>query len=384
MSERAWLIRYIAWALVPVAGAEWLLGRTVSRLAAAPPLEGTPRAVVEMLGRIGISLLSPAFILALALFFLSLVEAGDRLRRTLRYNRTDLALIYYLFVYGAFLLAHAALSVLVEAAVQSWLVVTINLLSFISIWWLALRFSVRSGARAEQSTHSAGARLGVLLIAVAYTGWLYYVAQQEMPVLAAGAPGAGLIVRDAGELAAVTVPFALFAAVAVPMGQWRVPKRWILPVVLVVLFAAANIADIVADQGFTGVFTSWSVGLTLYLPWPLYAASLALFTYSVLTCFARTPRERRAEWANPDTGVAMLLLLFAGYYLQLTYQHLLAVLSLMLFTEVARPLLTYGARPVRGAGVAGVSSGGSETGTHARAKSVAPTMPDTRVRAEGQ
>jgi hypothetical protein len=143
-----------------------------------------------------------------------------------------------------------------------------------------------------------------------------------------------VLVRDFGELAAVLAPFAFFAALVLPHGQWRDTKRWIVPCLLGVGFTAANIADIVFNQGFTGVFAFWSVGLRLWLPWPLYALSLALYAYCVLTCFAK---GEKAELANLNTGLGLLLLLFAGHELQLSYQHLLAALSLLLLTGIARP-----------------------------------------------
>ena len=48
------------------------------------------------------------------------------------------------------------------------------------------------------------------------------------------------------------------------------------------------------------------------------------------------------HYTCPDVGMALLLLLYAGFYLQLTYQHLLAVLAVLLLGRIARPL---GAQP---------------------------------------
>jgi hypothetical protein len=50
VDERALLARYAAIALIPIASVEWLLGRAVSRMAAAPTLEGLPRTIIETLG----------------------------------------------------------------------------------------------------------------------------------------------------------------------------------------------------------------------------------------------------------------------------------------------------------------------------------------------
>ena len=81
MDERQWLARYAAIALVIVGGLEWLLGRTISRVAAVPTLEGLPRTIIETLGSIGFFLLSVAFMLVVALLvlaYLSLISGGQQ------------------------------------------------------------------------------------------------------------------------------------------------------------------------------------------------------------------------------------------------------------------------------------------------------------------
>ena len=113
-------------------------------------------------------------------------------------------------------------------------------------------------------------------------------------------------------------------------------KRWIAPLLLSLAVAAGNIADIATDSGYTGVFSIWSVGFTLWLPWPIYAVSIGLFLYAVLTCFAR--KVRSTGYGDGNVAVGMLLILYAGYNLQLTYQHLLVVVAFALLTRVARPL----------------------------------------------
>ena len=72
---------------------------------------------------------------------------------------------------------------------------------------------------------------------------------------------------------------------------------------LLALFAAGNIADIIANQGFTGVFAIWSVGFTLWLPWPLYGVSLALYLYTMLTCFSTRGDHASGSRRQPGHGV---------------------------------------------------------------------------------
>jgi hypothetical protein len=327
MDERAWLARYLALAVMLVGGLEWLLGRVVSRLAAAPPIEGMPRTIIETLGRFGFFLLSTAFLLAVSLLFLSALQFGERAYSQRR--AADMALAFYLCIFGVFALSHTLLALMSPSGEQAWLNVTFNMLSALGIWWLAFRFAIGEAPWA--------ARGAVLLVALAYTGWYWAVL-----FTIKGVPGNAFFLdrpADAlrlGELAAVLVPVAFFLAVAVPQARWHNWKRWIAPVVVGLLFSAGNIADIIADQGFTGVFSIWSVGFTLYLPWPLYALSLVLYLYTVLTCFSKGQQPSR--YGDANVGMGLLLLPFAGYYLQLTYQHLLALLALLLLTGIARPL----------------------------------------------
>ncbi|MDQ6695188.1 MAG: hypothetical protein M3014_12340 [Chloroflexota bacterium] len=316
MEERSWLARYAAFALIFAGGVEWFLGRTVSRMAAAPVIQGTARSVIEALGRIGLFMVSPTFILAALIFFLGLfnyLSEGGPARRW----RT--ALVSYLLVFGAALLALLFLSS------TTWLVITFNLLSFAAVWLLALNYTANASATWWE-------RSGVLLVALAYTGWYYYVVQQNGINAGLSLPGGPTLVLNLGEIFAVTAPFAFFFAYVVPGGEWKPCRRWIVPVLLALAFSAGNLADLRADMGFTGVFTIYSLGFNLFLPWPIYAIALALYIYTILTLAGSSEGAR-----DPNRALGLLLLLFAGYALQEGYQHLLAILSLMLLTGVARP-----------------------------------------------
>jgi hypothetical protein len=327
MDERAWLARYMAAGLLVIGGIEWLLGRVISRLAAAPPLEGVGRTIVEVLGRIGIFVLSASFLLAAGLFLLSVVQFGEHANRLRRAG--DLALSIYLGLFAVFTAAHALLISLAVFRDALWLNVTFNLLSALALWWVGLRFAM-------QQAGPVAAKVAVLLVPLAYSGWYYSVLQPWLRDTGAVPQSDTTLALHLGELAAVLAPVIFFAAIAVPGGRWRNGRRWIAPVVLAVLFSAGNIADMIVNQGFIGVFSIWSVGFTLYLPWPIYAVSLALYLFSVLECFDRST-EGKAAYTTRDVGAGLLLLMFAGYYLQLTYQHLLAVLALLLLTGIARP-----------------------------------------------
>ncbi len=319
MEERAWLLRYAAIALAALGSIEWLLGRTVSRMAASPALEGTPRTIIETIGRVGIFLLPLAFIAAIIVLFLSALNLGETAIR--KQAQQDVSLAMYLSLFGTLTVAAAFFPT------TNWMSTTYNIMSLIALAWVGLYALTKR-------TLGRPAKVSILIVVLAYMGWFYYIVQQELAVRW-GWEGVPVLVLNLGEILALAAPFAFFATVALPGGQWKHVRRWVLPIVAALLFAAGNIADMAVDQGFTGVFTLWSVGFTHFLPWPIYALAFAAFIYSILTCFSRA--RGKAEFANPNTGLGLLLLLFAGYNLQLTYQHLLALIAMLLFAGIARP-----------------------------------------------
>jgi hypothetical protein len=329
LSERAWLVRLTALALIWVGGVEWLFGRVISRMAASPALEGVGRTAIEVIGRAGLFLISTAFLLALTLFLAEVLQFGSSANR--RRDRAGLALAIYLALFGVLLAAHSALTSFAGLRDTAWLDITFNIVSLVAVFWAAVQGIVNRGIPGP-------ARAGIAMVAAAYGTWYYSVLGGKLSgvegITFAGT-GAVLLL---GEAAALLAPALFFAATSVPSGRWRSLRSWVVPGLALLLFAAGNIADIAVDQGFTGVFTIWSVGFTLYLPWPLYAISLALFIHALGSCFARRPAPKGRAYTNPDTGLGLLLLLYAGFYLQLTYQHLLALLAVLLLGQLARPL----------------------------------------------
>jgi hypothetical protein len=328
VSERAWLVRLAAVALIWVGGIEWLFGRVISRMAASPALEGAGRTVIEVIGRSGLFLISTAFLVAITLYLSEVLQFGGSANR--RRDTAGLALAIYLALFGVLLAAHAALTAFAGLREAAWLDITFNVLSLVALGWAAVR-----GVRLPSLP--AAARAGIGVTALAYATWYYSVLGAELSGGAgASLPGTGGALL-LGEAAALLAPVFFFAATSVPSGRWRRPRSWIVPGLALATFSAGNIADIAVDQGFTGVFTIWSVGFTLYLPWPLYALSLALFLHALGTCFAKSHDRAGSLYADPNTGLGLLLLLYAGFYLQLTYQHLLALLAVLLLGRVARP-----------------------------------------------
>jgi hypothetical protein len=75
----------------------------------------------------------------------------------------------------------------------------------------------------------------------------------------------------------------------------------------------------------SGILSIWSIGLTLGLPWPLYAISLWLAGAVVIASLRR----------NDPTGWAMLLLMAGGYAPQLSTHVFLGLIGLWLLVSPA-------------------------------------------------
>ena len=118
-----------------------------------------------------------------------------------------------------------------------------------------------------------------------------------------------------GELLVVLSPILLWTV----YGRGASRRIWLLSLLPAAGFAAMYLAS----PSMTGVMAIWSTGLTLYLPWPLYAVSLWLASVTVVVSVRR---------GNP-VGMAIVLLAAGGYAPQLSTQHFLGLIGLWLMTQ---------------------------------------------------
>ncbi|HEY4722682.1 MAG TPA: hypothetical protein VII92_12590, partial [Anaerolineae bacterium] len=92
------------------------------------------------------------------------------------------------------------------------------------------------------------------------------------------------------------------------------------------------------DPATTGIMAIWSVGLTLYLPWPIYGLSVWLASVTVITSAER----------GTIAGWAVLLLAAGGYAPQLSTQAFLGLIALWLISQQAvEPESSIVAQPVQ-------------------------------------
>jgi hypothetical protein len=141
-----------------------------------------------------------------------------------------------------------------------------------------------------------------------------------------GSPGFALGLFNLGELFVVLTPIGIWWAYRIQMYHSSTvvqsPGRSATSPLQAAIPAAGFAAFTLANPSMAGILAIWSTGLTLYLPWPVYALSLWLF---VVTFLALRKRGRLAAWA-------LLLLAAGGYAPQLSSQVFYGLIGLSLIS----------------------------------------------------
>ncbi|NUM49210.1 MAG: hypothetical protein HUU38_31300 [Anaerolineales bacterium] len=117
-----------------------------------------------------------------------------------------------------------------------------------------------------------------------------------------GPPAYGLMFFNIGE-ALVALSGVGFGWVA---GRGATRREWLLAALPALVFMGMFLSV----PAMAGIFSIWSVGLTLFLPWPLYVVSLWAASIALLKAF----REKHV------LGWVILLLAAGGYASQLSVQ----------------------------------------------------------------
>lgn len=284
---------------------DWLLTRTLTRSAIFMPKAPLVIGLYQAIGIVGQIVATLSALLALTALAWHAWRSGGR--------------------FGSGLLAASLLLLSLAFVVvppAGWLAVTYQGLLLGAIA-LTGRQMLGSGLSRDQKIAGCLAALALALSA------LY----QVIPALYAalrwpGPPPLAVWLFDAGELIVVACPAALWRAYGRGAGR----GVWLLAAVPALVFAGLRLTN----PALTGILAIWSTGLTLYLPWPLYALSLWLAGVTVLASL------RRGEWA----GWAVLMLMAGGYAPQLSTQAFLGLIALwLLAAPKARPGLPDGEAP---------------------------------------
>lgn len=334
MDDLGLLLRYATRLLIILAPLEFLLGRAISRAARQMPAGDLGAAVFGAIGSMGAFLVMPAFLLVLLVLVLaailglrpgsSPVLAGDK-------SIGDPGLIWPRPLSAALIVFLVASVALLVPGTPAPLLVVYNVLSAGLVLGTVAAFVAR--ARAGRAV-----RVTLALFGLAYGGYYIY-ALAAILAQAGGLPlgEIGLAANACGEAAGQAAAISLFWA-AGPLAPVPAARRiYPLPLALAGLAAAGVLIGALFEQWLQGVATQFSVGFTLFLPVPVQALALAGWVYAVLVANSRPAAARTGlPWAW-ELGAGLLLLPAAGYQLQLNYQHLLLVATLLLLTGLLRP-----------------------------------------------
>lgn len=280
-------MRWLAWAAL----ADWLITRTLTRSAIFMPKVPAVIALYQALTFVG----QVATTLSGLLAFITLAWIIAR-----EWHRRNML--------GAVLAGCASLGLLfIFVAPSGWLAVAYHglmLLVALLILWRA----------AQASSAGRLLHIGLLFPAATFiSGEIYQLAPAIYQALRwpGPAPFSGFLF-NLGELFAVISPIALWLA----YGRNTSRRVWAVAAIPALVFAVMRFAN----PAMTGIIAIWSVGLTLYLPWPLYAVSLWLVAVTALATLRH----------NQQIGWAILLLVAGGYAPQLTTHAFLGLIALWL------------------------------------------------------
>ncbi len=268
---------------------DWLIGRTFTRSAMFMPKSPFMIAVYQALGAIGQVALTLTSLLAI----IAVIWIAWRERRH--------------GLWPLLLIARVMLSLgLMFVAATGWLRVIDHAVSLLIVSTLLARLWRTTAAHIDKVMWSLP---GLAL----FCGVLY----QLLPALAealnlSATPAWANVIFNLGELLIVLSPIGLAWINRAHLNR----KACALAIIPALLFALAHFAN----PAMTGIIAIWSMGLTLYLPWPLYAMSLWLFGALVIGSFGR--RE--------SIGWALLLLAASGYTPQLSTHLFIGLIAMWL------------------------------------------------------
>ena len=169
------------------------------------------------------------------------------------------------------------------------------------------------------------------LIVLAYLASLYYtLANHAYRALGlAEAPPGTTRALEVAELLVVVNAFVVFWAWSgVRRGlKWR--PSWLQAAAAALLIVAFSGAYRGEDSSAAAILSLWTMGLTLYLPLALYALALGLYGATIVALLGQARHDPGRAW----DAVALGLLPVAGLTLDLTYQHLVALVALLLLAR---------------------------------------------------
>ena len=303
---------------------ELLLLRTLSRVAVHIPKQGLVLQAYQVLTGVGSFAFDLATVLAVATLALALYSLVRREHRLDGWRASVLGALALLLAWSILLpLLRAAGGSTSDGSGNDALKLAFGLAFSLAVVGLAL-----PNALSRQATPAR--RIAVGLVAAAYLCGQYYTVSYAATGLlnASGPPAFASPILALGEVLVVASAGAIFAAWGAGTqrgGKSSARLRLAIPTALSLLL----LASYAANGSTSAILSLWTEGLTLYLPFPLYLAAFWLFGWAVVASF-----QRRDGFA---AGCALLLLFVGGYALELTYQHLLAAIAIVVLTAFPYP-----------------------------------------------
>jgi hypothetical protein len=301
MEKQQLFFKWLALAAV----AEWLIMRTATRAAIHMPKSPAFITVYQGLNTLG--QVVATFVALLALGLLLAIAWHGRQQIWLSLTLVGLALLSVLFLF---------------IVPPTWLALLYQLLAVTAVLLICARvlWGQRVAGRGKWGWQGTAA---LLFPAFALLAGLLV---QLLPNVYAlfgwpGPPPLTAALFNLGELFVIASVVVWWWMVRMVYGRTHSWQHWLLAAIPALLFALS----FWRDPAMTGILTIWSTGLTLFLPWPVYALALWLVGVTVL-----------ATWRpHPPLAYAILLLISAGYAPQLSSQLFCALIGLWL---LARPL----------------------------------------------
>lgn len=293
--------RFFRW-LVVVAMADWLLGRTLSRSAIFMPK-------------------SPAILTAY-----QVMNASAQFAATATALLANVALVWIVWsmvrrsqvLLAAALAAYTSIGlIMLFLAPVGWLPVAVHVLVILALLGMA-------PLAMSRSVHWTDRLAWALPASAVAAGQLYHAAGAWQTVLRLPGPSpTSPLFFNLGEVLVVATGILLGWVYALRAGRRRVLLAAGIP-------GLAFCALFLAAPAISGVLAIWSVGLTLFLPWPLYAISLVGWTAAVVALLAE----------HKPAGMGLALLIAGGYAPQLSLHLNLILIALWLLAGgvAGRPL----------------------------------------------
>lgn len=297
--------------LAAVALLELVLGRIYSRVSIYLPLRGSAAEIADALSFSGFFLFNLTALLLAASYLLLIWE----LWKTAQARRTRVALLG-----PAVLLALAVATGLDPSPL---LTVLIDLVFLGLVATVTVRLWVGRG--------EARPSLLALAFLATYLAWGYYALTLLFQQVTGVDPPKNYIdVFRFAEAAAVAVAFVVFGGIFVPT-WWALRPGGKIPPLLPLgvggILGGLFSVIFLKDPSVTSAISAWALGFYLYLPWPIYAAGLAVAAATVLGGLRGVLSIR--------TGLGLLFCFVAGFELKLAFQHLEAALGLLLLFSPA-------------------------------------------------